>query len=431
MAGLHGCCSDVNNAERSFQFMAGHVGTTAAAGAGSQAVAANGYDFVFVGGGLANSLIALFLAETRPDVSFLILERGASIGGNHTWSFHTSDVSPAHMKRLEPLKTASWPSQEVRFPGYTRPLATGYHSISSERLHDVMMQRFPDAIRLNIDVAELSPTRVTLADGEVISAGAVVDGRGYRHSDALELGFQKFIGIEYEFDAPHGSDTPVIMDATVTQIDGYRFIYTLPFSATEMLVEDTYYADGPELDDENISSLIETYLAQKNWTVKRVARQERGILPIALSGDIDAFWAQVPDDVTQTGLRAALFHPTTGYSLPDAVKLAALVAEKGQPQAQSLFRLVRDHSKATWNNRGIFRLLNRMLFFAAIPSGRRDVLERFYKLPAPLIERFYAGSLTRADCLRILIGKPPVPLGRAISQLAPVRRAFGGRRVAT
>ncbi|MEO1207551.1 MAG: lycopene beta-cyclase CrtY [Pseudomonadota bacterium] len=390
-------------------------------GAGTSGQRRNAVDYVLVGGGLANSLIALFLAEQHPDVTFLILEKGPTLGGNHTWSFHTSDVGTQNMQRLADLKTASWPSQEVRFPRYTRPMSTGYHSISSERMHDVVMERFPDRVRLNTDVSRLTPTAVTLANGEEIATGAVIDGRGYRPSDKLELAFQKFIGVEYEFDAPHGSDTPVIMDATVAQRDGYRFIYTLPFTDRQMLVEDTYYADGPELDDDGISTLITSYVAEKNWTVKDIIRRERGILPIALSGDIDAFWAEVPDGITQTGLRAALFHPTTGYSLPDAVRLAKLVADEGALPAPQLFGLVRAHSIKTWKNRGMFRLLNRMLFNAADPDKRRDVLQRFYTLPQPLVERFYAGELTRADQLRILIGKPPVPITRAIGQLGPVR----------
>jgi lycopene beta-cyclase len=45
------------------------------------------------------------------------------------------------------------------------------------------------------------------------------------------------------------------------------------------------------------------------------------------------------------------------------------------------------------------------------------VLERFYRLRAPLIGRFYAGESTLSDKLRILSGKPPVPLVRALKVL--------------
>jgi lycopene beta-cyclase len=58
-----------------------------------------------------------------------------------------------------------------------------------------------------------------------------------------------------------------------------------------------------------------------------------------------------------------------------------------------------------------------LLFGAAAPHERYRVLERFYRLSGPLIARFYAGSSTGLDKLRILSGKPPVPLLRALRVL--------------
>jgi lycopene beta-cyclase len=43
------------------------------------------------------------------------------------------------------------------------------------------------------------------------------------------------------------------------------------------------------------------------------------------------------------------------------------------------------------------------------------VLQHFYRLPEALIARLYASSSTRADKLRILAGRPPVPVGRALA----------------
>jgi lycopene beta-cyclase len=58
-----------------------------------------------------------------------------------------------------------------------------------------------------------------------------------------------------------------------------------------------------------------------------------------------------------------------------------------------------------------------MLLRAADPPQRYRVLERFYRLPEPLIERFYAGRSTFGDRLRILAGKPPVALTRAFAAM--------------
>jgi lycopene beta-cyclase len=54
------------------------------------------------------------------------------------------------------------------------------------------------------------------------------------------------------------------------------------------------------------------------------------------------------------------------------------------------------------------------------------VLERFYRLSPGLIARFYAGQSTLYDKVRILSGKPPIPIGRAAAIL--IRQAFKGFR---
>ncbi|MDI1364938.1 MAG: lycopene cyclase family protein, partial [bacterium] len=121
--------------------------------------------------------------------------------------------------------------------------------------------------------------------------------------------------------------------------------------------------------------------------------------------------------VAEVGLRAALFHPTTGYSLPDAAHLADQIAALPTLSSAAIRARVEEHSKACWRKRRFFRLLNRMLFRACAPDQRYRVLERFYRLRAPLIQRFYAGKLTLWDKARVLIGKPPVPIAAALGYL--------------
>ncbi|MEI9853007.1 MAG: lycopene cyclase family protein [Sphingomonas sp.] len=60
-------------------------------------------------------------------------------------------------------------------------------------------------------------------------------------------------------------------------------------------------------------------------------------------------------------------------------------------------------------------MLAAMLFKAASPHERYRVLERFYRLDPGLIARFYAGQSTMLDRARLLAGKPPVPIARAVA----------------
>lgn len=374
-------------------------------------------DVIIAGGGLAGGLIALALAARRPEVRLLVLEAGEAAGGDHTWSFHGTDLDAAGHAMVAPFVARRWPAQVVRFPGFQRRLPADYASATSDLFARHCAGTLGPALRTGAPIAALTPTSVTLASGERLSAGAVIDARGPRRSPHLTCGFQVFLGRELRLAAPHGVDLPVIMDATVGQTGGYRFVYLLPIDATRILVEDTVYTDGPVIDDALFSRRIDAYAAARGWRVLETLRQERGVLPITLGGDIHAFWREAAGQ-PRAGLAAGLFHPTTGYSLPDAVALAAAVAAADDLSAPALFALIRNHAVRRWRAGGFFRMLNRMLFRAAPPDRRRPMMERFYTLPDPLIERFYAGRPTLADKARILTGRPPVPIGRAIAAIA-------------
>jgi lycopene beta-cyclase len=371
-------------------------------------------DLLLVGGGLANGLIAWRLAQARPEVRIRVVERGATLGGNHTWSFHEHDLDAAQHAWLAPLVAHAWPHYDVRFPDRHRRLRSGYFAVTSARFDARLRERLGDAVRTGVEVTSVSRDAVRLADGEVLRAGATIDGRGARGDAHLVLGWQKFLGLELRTAMPHGLTGPVVMDATVPQLDGYRFVYLLPLEEDVVLVEDTYYADGPALPPERARERVLAYAASQGWTVSEVLREERGALPIVLGGDPLAFWDADGTGVARSGLGAALFHPTTGYSLPDAVRLADRIAALPELTADAVHAATRAWSLAQWRRRGFFRMLNRMLFRAAAPAERRRVFVHFYGMPEPLVRRFYAGAPTRADMLRLLAGRPPVPIHRAI-----------------
>ena len=384
----------------------------------------SGPDLLLIGGGLANGLLALRLSQLRPDLDVRIVEATETLGGVHTWSFFEGDLTAAQQAWIDPLVVHRWPGYAVRFPQFERNLSTGYRSVTAERFAAVVSAALPGRIMLGAPVVSVSETEAVLADGRRLKAKAVIDGRGQVATPDLALGFQKFVGLEVQLAAPHGLTAPIVMDARVDQAGGYRFLYTLPFDDRTLLIEDTRYTDGAELDRDVFRQGVRDYAAQQGWVIETVLREEDGVLPVALDGDIAAHLTRM-GPTALSGLRAGLFHPTTGYSLPDAVRLADHMADRLAKdfEGASLAADIRRHAGDVWAGRGLYRLLNRMLFRAARPEERYRVLERFYRLPQPLIERFYAAGSTFADKARILSGKPPVPLGAALTCLVEKGRA--------
>jgi lycopene beta-cyclase len=379
-------------------------------------------DLAIIGGGLAGGLIALALAARRPEIDLLLVEAEEAIGGNHIWSFFGSDVAEADRWLIEPLVCHGWRGYHIAFPRRRRRLDATYYSILSDQLDTAVRAALPaERLLTGRRATALSPTTALLDDGTHIEARAVIDARGPADLSTLDLGWQKFVGQIVRTAGPHGLERPVVMDATVPQIDGYRFVYVLPLGADRLLIEDTYYSDTPDLDRPTLTQRIADYAAARGWAVAGIEREESGVLPVALGGDFEAYWRS-GGEAAKAGVRAALFHPTTGYSLPDAIRTALFVAALPDPASPALHDRLHGFAKAAWDRRGFYRLLDRMLFRAAAPADRYKVLERFYGLDARLIGRFYAARSTLADKARILSGRPPVPLGRAFRVLRETRR---------
>jgi lycopene beta-cyclase len=375
-------------------------------------------DLAIVGGGLAGGLLALALARLRPELKVVLIEQENHFGGNHIWSYFASDIAPEHRWLTAPLVTYGWSGYSVHFPEHSRDLDNIYYTIESERLDWLLRHNLPaGALLTGRQVKAVSPRLVVLEGSQRIIAGGVIDARGAADLHHLDCGWQKFTGQLLQLSEPHSLTKPIVMDATVDQHDGYRFVYVLPFGMDKIFIEDTYYADRPEMDPRAHRRRIAAYAEAKGWHVERVLREETGVLPVVMGGDLENYWASGSGRTAKIGARGGFFQPVTSYSLPDAVRTAIFVAEQPDLDGDKLNMLLRQRAEVHWKAGKFYRMLNRMLFRASLPGERYKVLERFYRLKPGLIERFYSGRTTGGDKARILSGKPPVPFGKAIKAI--------------
>ena len=365
-------------------------------------------------------MIALALARLRPELRVTLIERGERLGGNHVWSFFATDLDAHGTALVEPLVAARWDQgYEVRFPRRRRTLATPYRSVTSASFDAALRRLLPaEAILTGVEVVAASPTTVDLADGRRLTAGGVIDARGAQGLPHLTGGWQKFLGQMVRTTRPHGLERPVVMDATVAQTDGYRFVYCLPFGPDRVFVEDTYYADTPGLDLPALRQRIAAYCADAGWDMAEVLGEETGVLPVVAGGNRPAFRAAIDRGVALAGARNGLFQPLTSYSFPDAVRFALMIAGRDDLSGTGLLAASRAWEARWWRNGGFYRMLSTLLFGAGAPADRYRVLQRFYGLDQHLVERFYAGRTTMTDKLRILTGKPPVPFFAALRAIA-------------
>jgi lycopene beta-cyclase len=383
-------------------------------------------DIAIIGGGLAGGLIALALAEKRPELDVRIIEGSSVLGGNHLWSFFDTDILPEARYLVEPLICHRWDAgYDIAFPAHLRTLDAVYNSIESKRFDAVVRSKVPPERIIRAKVGIVTATTAKLINGTTINARHIIDARGPGDLSTLEVGWQKFVGEAITVSGGHGLTRPIVMDATVDQIDGYRFVYCLPFDAETVFIEDTYYSDTPDLDIEVVRDRIADYAAAHSWQIAKRGHKESGVLPVVVGGNFEKYWNSTGADTAKAGLRAGMFHPTTGYSLPDAVRLAAAMPTLVDLNGKAFARAVKAQASASWGRGSFYRILDTMLFHASDPADRYKVLERFYTLSPNLIRRFYAGTTTIGDKIRTLSGKPPVSIWRAAGALLGLRKPKG------
>lgn len=355
---------------------------------------------IILGGGLWGGLLAYRLQMLRPQQNFILVEKTESLGGEHTWSFHESDISKEDFSWLTPFIIKSWSSYEVRFPKNKRSLELAYHSISSKKFHDYLVSTIPKhKLKFNTEMS----LETALQEGSL-----VFDARGVVSNE--NCGYQKFIGLDLKLKMNHALKHPILMDACIPQIDGFRFMYVLPWSENTLLVEDTRYSNSETMDASELEKEILNYAKNSGWEVESIIRRESGVLPIPLKNSAPAQNSKIVD-------LSYIFHDTTGYSLPFAVKAASEISKLKILDLENAQLIIQNLRSEIEDSRKFFRMLNRLLFKSAVPNERYRMLEFFYKHSPDLIKNFYAGKLTSFDKFRFFLGRPPVSITRAAKTL--------------
>lgn len=364
------------------------------------------FDYLLVGGGLQSGLMALAIRHYQPQARLAIIERDSQLGGNHTWSFHRSDVAPESEAWAMPLIETQWPCYEILVGGRRRLVQIPYATCSSVHFADTLSAQSHDhrcELFTNSHVSAVSRNSVQLSDGTELTGTVVLDNRGPVAVTQASLGggFQKFWGFEVQLKNDWPYAHPIVMDDRIDQCDGFRFVYTLPMEPRRVLVEDTRFSNSPLIQRAECLQQVTSYLSARQCYDWNIVREEHGVLPMPTCGLMPG--SSLP--TLAGGYRGGWFHAATGYSFALAVQVAQAVATTPASQLPAvLLQLSQQHA-----GRARFaRFLNRLLFDLVSPRTRYQIFRRFYRvLDEPAIARFYGHRFTQLDAVRIVFGMPP------------------------
>ena len=299
------------------------------------------YDYILAGGGCAGlSLVYHLLESSLKESQILIIDPNQGEIPNKTWCYWSKEALPIHPQSAR----FSWNSFYLKDEAQqlTKPLnELSYHHLNSHDFFAHVLEKirqFPNVHFLKEEVVALTPTgteiQVTTNTADSFSASFVFDSRVESSDSDQSILKQVFIGIRIKVSEPLFDPKKWgLMDFETRSSNGFDFIYTLPFSTHEALIEYTAYTTEERSEEELLKELQE-FLKQKYGSIAYdIQFQESGKIPMSTRN----FFSSVSPRHIPIGTAAGWTKPSTGYTFaPIQENCASIVANLERNELTSL-----------------------------------------------------------------------------------------------
>lgn len=275
-------------------------------------------NIIVVGGGCAgmqliNALLKLPAEQTG---EILLFESNQPVV-HKSWCFWTNKQSEYDFlveKHWSELKFCS-PSSELS--GIISPYR--YNYINSEKFFEYHKQLIANSSRVNVISEEVVKFKSDKDLKQVYTLNNQYTAR-HVYNSAIDHSFvdstkillwQHFKGwfIKTE-QGGFNTDQATIMDFNIAQDQAAHFMYVLPFSKTEALVEFTSFSALDCYSDQIYDSYLRKYISEKFDCSYEIIREEKGRIPMT---DFE-FPAHDKEGIIQIGSAGGAVKPSTGYA---------------------------------------------------------------------------------------------------------------------
>ncbi len=371
-------------------------------------------DILIIGAGLSGLLTFIKLYKDHPELKLTMIDSAPGFNPHKTWSCHESDL-PVDSDWIHFYVDKYWKKSKVIFPKFEKIDNSAYLSIKSESFYEKIPSDIKKHIFWNQKILKTIKNNVYTQD-TIYQASTIIEASGNNIIPSGHFAYQDFVGYTIKTPLPHGINEPVIMDSHVEQKNGFRFIYSLPWSENEVLIEDTRYHLNKTATFASIEFDLKEYLNQKFPQGYEVVKKEQGSLPLPLS--LDYYLKNFPRSSNAIGYRGGFFHGTTGFSLPFAIEIANKIAAQKIIKQETLESLLWREWLIQIKKLKTNVFFNKLIFISAIPNESYKIFQRFYELPQWTREHFYKNQLDFKTLLRIFTPIPPPPIKLASFLLA-------------
>lgn len=288
------------------------------------------FDFAIVGAGAAGLHLALKMAN---DVFFqnkkiLILEKDEKTSNDRTWCFWESGKSQWDQLTRKQWDTGLFINQKKKLSFNLDPYR--YKMIQSADFYAFAKSTLTQSKNITWIKEEITAIQEQLIFSTINTYHAhhIFDSRMPQEYQKKKENYhtimQHFKGWLIQTETPvFDSDTFTMMDYRLKWKNSTSFMYVLPVSDTEALVEFTLFNNELLADntyDLYLTKYVEEILKIKNYTIKEI---EKGIIPMSTY----PFHTHHKKHISKIGTAGGWVRPSSGYSFKNADRYSTMMIE--------------------------------------------------------------------------------------------------------
>jgi lycopene beta-cyclase len=370
-------------------------------------------DIAIVGAGCAGLSLAIAMQRQNISRRVMLLEPRTKYVSDRTWCFWDTEPHPfidSVSHRWDSWRVSSGArsvTQRSRRYNYCHLDSGDFYKVALAAVESCPTQELRMGVRVSKIAARADGLQGIDTDQGQLSARLVLDSRppvDVGTGDGAPSLVQRFVG--WRVRSARGvfqPETVELMRFLPSDVQGrVRFIYVLPFSSTEALVEMTYL-DLPQLAPADAEAALRQWCDQLG-TAYEVLYREQGALPMG-----GARLGKPTAEVHAIGIRGGRLKPSSGYGFVRIQRHSAAIARAIAEGAA----LPADAEPA------IYRYLD-SLFVAALSrspgSAEALFLGLFERAEPDKLVRFLSERSSVGEALRVALSLPRMEMLHALAQ---------------
>jgi lycopene beta-cyclase len=368
------------------------------------------YDYIIIGAGAAGLMMADGMGKDPAfrHKSILLLDKDAKKTNDRTWCYWEQGAGT-----YDAILHKTWDHVFVSGNQLKKSIEIAPYKYKMIRGID-FYETFLNRIKTYPNVVFSQETVVEIIDHENNNVKISTDQHTYEAIQVFDSRFhykkiqqspkypilqQHFIGWFIKTEEPIFNDSQAtFMDFSLEQKGNTRFMYVLPFSRTEALVEYTLFSSTPLPESEYEKAITDYMHTHFNYTNYTVLGKEKGSIPMTCND----FNHVNSTKVFYIGTAGGWSKPSTGFTFRNTTKKSKLLIE-----------FLKTHKPLSqFNKRNRFWYYDLLLLNILYRENHlgQSIFESLFKKRSPqLVFKFLDEETTLYEDIRIMMAPKPIP----------------------